>query len=118
MGNFAYIDNQNLYMATSKSEDMPWNVDMKRLRVYLSQKYRCDEAYLFMGAYDQQYSDRYQRLQRQGYVLVFREHSANLKGKKKGNVDTDIVFQMLRDIIEGEEFDKAVLLAMGTTSVS
>ncbi len=108
--NFAYIDNQNLYLSTRKSTN-PWKVDMRRFRVYLQQKYRVSEAYLFMGAYMQEQSELYQRLQRMGYILIFREHSQNLKGKKKGNVDVDIVFQSLRDIIEEEGFDKVVLVS-------
>lgn len=49
-GNFAYIDNQNLYMATHRAED-PWDVDMRRFRVYLREKYNVVNAYLFMGVF-------------------------------------------------------------------
>lgn len=111
MGNIAYIDNQNLYMATRKSKADSWKLDMHRFRTYLLEKYNVTDAYLFMGAYKHEYSDLYQKLQQQGYILVYREHSENLKGKKKGNVDTDIVFQILRDIIEKVPFEKAVLVS-------
>lgn len=47
-GNFAYIDNQNMYMATHRGET-PWDVDMRKLRVYLEEKYNVIQAYLFMG---------------------------------------------------------------------
>ena len=29
IGNFAYIDNQNLYMATQRADD-PWDIDMRK----------------------------------------------------------------------------------------
>lgn len=101
--NIAYIDNQNLYMATRQDED-PWMLDMRKFRVYLREKYRCDTAYLFMGAFELERQDLYLMLQGFGYILVYREHSSNLKGKKKGNVDTDIVFQIMRDVSEKNDF--------------
>lgn len=109
-GNFAYIDNQNLYMATHNAEE-PWDVDMQRFRVYLREKYDVVRAYLFMGAFEYRYQERYLAFQRYGYVLVFREHGENLKGKKKGNVDVDIVFEMMRDLYTSAQMDKAVLVS-------
>ncbi len=32
-------------------------------------------------------------------------------GKKKGNVDTDIVFTIMKSLVEKEEFDKIVLVS-------
>lgn len=70
-----------------------------------------DEAYLFMGAYDPQHQDTYMRFQKYGYILVFREHRINLTGKKKGNVDVDIVFHIMRDLYEDRDYDKVVLVS-------
>ena len=109
-GNFAYIDNQNLYMATHNAEE-PWDVDMRRFRVYLREKYGVVRAYLFMSAFEYRYQERYLAFQRHGYVLVFREHGENLKGKKKGNVDVDVVFEMMRDLYTSPQMDKAVLVS-------
>ena len=36
--NIAFVDGQNLYMATAKKQDNPWEIDMGRFRVYLLQK--------------------------------------------------------------------------------
>lgn len=44
-------------------------------------------------------------------MLVFREHGADLKGKKKGNVDVDIVFEMLRDSFTNPQMQKALLVS-------
>ena len=109
--NIAYIDNQNLYMSTEKHEECPWTLDMKKLRELLLKKYRCEVAYLFMGAYKQDQAQRYAHFQRFGYVLMFREHSKYAQGAKKGNVDTDIVFQVMHDIIEEPDLEKVVLVS-------
>lgn len=99
MSNFAYIDNQNLQIAT-KSADNPWRIDMRRFRVYLREKYDVGTAYLFMGAFDSNKQPLYTMLQEFGYVLVWRLHAMEALGHKKGNVDTDIVFYMMRDCYE------------------
>lgn len=109
-GNFAYIDNQNLYMSTHCSEE-PWDVDMKKFRVYLKEKYNVTKAYLFMGAFDGNRQDLYSTFQQFGYILIFREHGIELKGKKKGNVDVDIVFEMMRDNFANRDMDKAILVS-------
>ena len=97
--NVAYIDNQNLQIAT-KSADEPWRVDMKRFRVYLREKYDVETAYLFMGAFDANKQQLYTMFQDFGYSLVWRLHSMEALGHKKGNVDTDIVFYVMRDCYE------------------
>lgn len=109
-GNFAYIDNQNLYMATHRATE-PWDVDMRRFRVYLREKYNVIRAYLFMGAFEVSLQDLYSRLQDSGYILVFREHGVELKGKKKGNVDVDVVFEIMRDNFTSAQMDKALLVS-------
>ena len=110
MGNIAYIDSQNLHLATKNAPD-PWRVDMKRLRIYLQQKWNVDAAYLFMGAFKLQLQEMYRAFQEFGYVLDFREHSEEMTGKKKGNVDTDIVFSAMKDVYERDDFDKVILIS-------
>ena len=109
-GNFAYIDNQNLYMAT-RSADAPWVMDMRKLRRLLKDKYKVIQAYLFMGAFDMKYQRKYIAFQEMGYILVFREHGIELKGKKKGNVDVDVVFEMMRDNFTSAQMEKAILIS-------
>lgn len=109
-GNFAYIDNQNLYMATHKADE-PWEVDMRKLRKFLHDRYNVVRAYLFMGAFDLKYQERYLAFQDCGYLTVFREHGIELKGKKKGNVDVDVVFEMMRDNFTSVQMEKAILIS-------
>ncbi|MCL2807434.1 MAG: NYN domain-containing protein [Coriobacteriia bacterium] len=106
--NQAFIDGQNLYMNT-KSHG--WKVNLVRFRVYLREKYAVDVAYYFLGAVDDEHQELYESIQRAGFILAFREHNRNMIGKKKGNVDTDIVFTVMEKVAEGEEFDKVVLVS-------
>ena len=109
MKNYAYIDNQNLYMAT-KTSDEPWRIDLKRLRVYLTDRYDCEKVFLFMGAFDKKYAAKYEVFKSFGYHLIYRTHDEVVHSKKKGNVDTDIVFQMMHDF-HHNLFDKAILIS-------
>lgn len=44
------------------------------------------------------------------FIIEFREHSSHLKWKKKWNVDVDIVFEVMKRIIEEKDFNKIVLV--------
>ena len=108
MNNYAYIDNQNLYLATKNAPE-PWTVDMLRFRVYLREKYKVERAYLFMGVYDKKYGARYKFYTECGYELMFRAHVPSTGSPKKGNVDTDVIFQMMHDY-HHNLFDKCLLV--------
>ena len=69
------------------------------------------EAYYFLGFISEDVQDLYERLQKAGFILFFREHSSALKGKKKGNVDCDIVFNVMRKLVENEPFEKAFIVS-------
>lgn len=110
MNNQAFIDGQNLYLGTTTSENA-WKVDLRRLREYLRRKYKVKKAYYFLGCVDDGNQDLYDNIQDAGFILVFRAHSANLATVKKGNVDTDIVFKMMRNYHEDPEIDKFFLIS-------
>lgn len=107
-GNQAFIDGQNLYLGT-KSKG--WAVDHAKFRVYLADKYNVTEAYYFLGFVSEEEQTLYEGLQRAGFILLFREHSSALKGKKKGNVDYDIVFTIMKKLVDKEEFEKVILVS-------
>ncbi|MDD2486945.1 MAG: NYN domain-containing protein [Candidatus Gracilibacteria bacterium] len=106
--NIAFIDGQNLHLGTSSEN---WKVDFNKFRIYLKDKYNIREIYFFLGFLSEDEQDLYTRLQKSGYILVFREHSSEMKGKKKGNVDVDIVFEIMKRIIEEKNFDKIILIS-------
>jgi len=110
--NIAYIDGQNLFMGTNKREPI-WEVDLQKFRVYLKEKYSVDKAYYYLG-YVQDGSTfemLYETIQSAGFILVFREHNSAMKGTKKGNVDADIIFSIMKRLYYQEDFDKVVLVS-------
>lgn len=106
--NIAFIDAQNLHLWTIAEKR---KVDYKKFRVYLKDKFHIDEAYFFLWFLSEEEQDLYGSLQKTWFVIVFREHSAQLKWKKKWNVDVDIVFEVMKKIIEEKDFDKIVLVS-------
>lgn len=107
--NLAFVDGQNLYMGTN-SENPAWKVDLAKLYHYLTKKYSVQKAYYFLGFVDDDNQDLYDSIQEAGFVLKFRKHDSAMMSKKKGNVDTDIVFDVMKRIYKKELFDKIVLV--------
>lgn len=109
--NIAFVDGQNLYMATAKRESEPWKIDLSRLRIYLEQKYGVKNAYYHLGYVKEEYQDLYEDIQKAGFILVFKQHSPAMLGLKKGNVDSDIIFSVMKRLYKKEEFNKVVLVS-------
>ncbi len=109
--NLAFVDGQNLYMNTAKKEGNSWKVDLARFRVYLEKKYNVDKAYYFLGYVQETNQELYEEIQNAGFILVFREHSPAMIGKKKGNVDSDIIFNIMKRLYRQETFNKVILVS-------
>lgn len=107
MNNIAFIDWQNLHLWTSSEN---WKIDFKKFRVYLKDKFQVEEAYYFIWFITEEEQDLYSKLQKAWFIVVFREHSSELKWKKKWNVDVDIVFEIMKRIAENKDFDKIILV--------
>ena len=101
--NFAFIDSQNLNLGI---QSLGWKLDYRRFRIYLKEKYRATIAYLFIG-YIPANQDLYSSLQRDGYVLIFKPTLPDKNGEVKGNVDADLVLQVMVDY---KKYDKAVIV--------
>jgi len=78
--NIALIDGQNLHLGTTSAG---WKVDFARFRIYLRDKFAVEEAYIFLGFLDDENQKLYRQIQKAGFILEFREHNQNMKGKKK-----------------------------------
>ncbi|MAG44801.1 hypothetical protein CL633_02830 [bacterium] len=104
--NFAYIDGANLHKGVVS---LGWNMDYKRFRVWLPEKYGIRTAYLFIGLIPK-YKELYKYLQESGFTLVFKEVVYDGDGKPKGNCDADLVLQATCDTYENK-FDNAVLVS-------
>ncbi|MDR1914148.1 MAG: NYN domain-containing protein [Clostridiales bacterium] len=110
MNNQAFIDAQNLYLGTTKDHPA-WTIDLARFRILLKQRYKVTNARYFIGVYDKKHQGLYSLINNAGYDLVFREHSSSQIGKKKGNVDGDIIFAIMKELVEQEKFDQVVLVS-------
>jgi len=108
MKNLAYIDGQNLHLGTTQDN---WKINYAKLRIYLKEKYSVFEAYYFIGYVSEDQQDLYNNLQKAGFIVLFKEHNKELLAKKKGNVDTDIVFEVMKSLIENSDFDKIILVS-------
>ena len=106
--NIAFIDWQNLHLGLISEG---WNIDMKRFRVFLRDRFWVDEAIYFLGCVSDEEAKLYYNIQKAGFILSFREHSSAMMWTKKWNVDTDIVFDIMRRLYQKEDFDKIILVS-------
>lgn len=102
--NYAFIDSQNLNLGILA---LGWKMDMKRFRVYLSEKYHVDKAFLFIGYLEDQ-KNMYESFTNYGYECIFRPTLKNKNGTTKGNCDAELVLQAM---IEYENYGKAIIVS-------
>ena len=50
-------------------------------------------------------------MQKAGFIVLFKEHNSALKGTKKGNVDTDIIFEIMKNLMDNKNFNKIILVS-------
>ena len=101
--NYAFVDSQNVYRGI---KSLGWEIDWRRFRVYLREKYGVETAYLFIG-YIPEYKEIYGELQKAGFVLIFKPVIYDGDSNPKGNIDADLVLQAMLDY---ENYDKAVIV--------
>lgn len=100
--NYAFIDAHNLYRS---SLHWGWKLDYSKFLKFLQIKYSITTAYLFMG-YRSENNEAYINLQKQGYILVFKD-TTEKEEEIKGNSDVELVLQAL---VEVNHYDKAVIV--------
>ncbi len=108
MNNIAFVDGQNLHLGTTEEN---WKVDFVKFRIYLNDKYNVSEAYYFLGYILENQQDLYNNLQKAGFIVIFKEHHYSSVGKKKGNVDSDIIFEIMKNLLDNSAFSKIVLVS-------
>ncbi len=104
--NHAFIDGANLHRGIKSLE---WELDYKRFRIWLSEKYSASRAYIFIGLISK-YKDLYTHLQEAGFTLIFKEVVFDEAGKAKGNCDADLVLKATQEVYENS-FHKAVIVS-------
>lgn len=123
---YAFIDSQNLNVSTQR---LGWKVDWKKFRQWLTDTYKVEKAYLFIG-YVPEFEEMYQQLHESGYLIVLKptfdmtkvqptaeEKEEKRKDKKegdkedrptKGNVDADLVLWAMKEM---PNYSSAVLVS-------
>jgi uncharacterized LabA/DUF88 family protein len=110
-GHYAFIDGQNLHLWTT-THDPSRKIDYKKFRRYLKEKYNITQAIYFLWYMTEDHNMLYTKLQKAGYIVMFKNHTINMKSDKKWNVDTDMVFHIMRTLIdEAEDFNKIILVS-------
>lgn len=99
-----YIDGNNLYRA---AKELDFNLDYKKFRRWLNQKYKASTIYLFIGLVPGR-TKFYEYLQECGFILVFKQ-TISVEGKIKGNCDAELVLKTVSDFYQ-KNFDKFYLV--------
>ena len=112
---YAFIDSQNLNLGTSKDIYKNkrliykgWKLDFEKFRKYLSDKFRVNKVFLFIG-YIKQNQRLYSKLKQFGYILVFKPTVRDSLGKPKGNIDAELVLYCAK--IEYGNYNKAIIVS-------
>ena len=100
---YAFIDSQNLNLGI---RDQDWELDFKRFRIYLKDKYKVSKAFLFIGFIEKN-QKLYSFLKRSDYHLIFKPTLIS-KHEVKGNVDAELV---LHTMIEYPNYKKAIIVS-------
>ncbi len=104
---YAFIDSQNLNLGIRHAG---WELDFRKFRLYLKNKYGVSKAYLFIGQKAGMES-LYDRLQNMNYHLIFKpttEYKIAGKTVVKGNVDAELVLYAAAKAFS--QYDKAVIV--------
>ena len=101
---YAFIDSQNLNLGV-KSQG--WNLDWRKFRHYLKNKFNVIKAFLFIG-YKPGNEVLYAKLQQYGYIIILKPTLELPNGTVKGNVDAELV---LHTMIEFSNYKRAIIVS-------
>ena len=99
-----YIDGNNLYRS---AKELGFEIDYKKFRGWLRQKYSASNIYLFIGLVPERVKF-YEHLQSCGYILVFKQ-TVSVGEKIKGNCDAELVLKTVSDFYT-KAFSKCILI--------
>ena len=100
---YAFIDSQNLNLGV---RSQGWQLDWRKFRQYLRNKYNVNSAFLFIG-YLPGNEALYTKMQQMGYIVILKPTMELPDGSIKGNVDAELV---LHSMIEFPNYDKAIIV--------
>lgn len=99
-----YIDGNNLYRS---AKGLGFDIDYKKFRGWLRQKYNTNNVYLFIGLVPSR-AKFYGYLQECGFILVFKQ-TVSVGGVIKGNCDAELVLKTVSDFYT-KAFDRCILV--------
>ena len=99
-----YIDGNNLYRS---AKELGFEIDYKKFRGWLRQKYNPEFVYLFIGLVPER-TKFYEYLQKSGYILVFKQ-TVSVGEKIKGNCDAELVLKTVSDFFT-KSFDSCIVI--------
>lgn len=99
-----YIDGNNLYRS---AKELGFDIDYKKFRGWLRQKYNANNVYLFIGLVPERVNF-YEYLQSSGYILVFKQ-TISVGEKIKGNCDAELVLKTVSDFYT-KSFTSCILI--------
>ncbi len=99
-----YIDGNNLYRG---AKELGFDIDYKKFRGWLRQKYNPQNIYLFIGLVPDRVKF-YEYLQECGFILIFKQ-TITVKGVVKGNCDAELVLKTVSDFYT-KSFDSCILI--------
>jgi uncharacterized LabA/DUF88 family protein len=99
-----YIDGNNLYRS---AKELGFDIDYKKFRGWLRQKYNPTNVYLFIGLVPDR-TKFYEYLQECGFILVFKQ-TISVQGIVKGNCDAELVLKTISDFYT-KSFDSCILI--------
>lgn len=108
--NLAFIDGQNLYTGITQIEN-PWKINLKKFRLFLKERYKIEIAYYFIGFFYDENISLYKEIEDAGFMLIFKDHNLSMVGKKKGNIDSDLVFFIMKKLYKKEIPNKIILVS-------
>jgi uncharacterized LabA/DUF88 family protein len=87
-----YIDGNNLHRG---AKSLGFELDYKKFKGWLRQKFDANETYLFIGFVPERASF-YNYLRECGFLLIFKQ-TVSVDGKVKGNCDAELVLKTVSD---------------------
>ena len=100
-----YIDGNNLYRA---ARELGFDIDYKKFRGWLRQKYNAHTIYLFIGLVPDRVKF-YEHLQECGFILIFKQ-TVSVGGVVKGNCDAELVLKVTSDFYT-KAYVKCILIS-------
>ena len=99
-----YIDGNNLHRG---AKELGFEIDYKKFRGWLRQKYNPQHIYLFIGLVPERVKF-YEHLQECGFILIFKQ-TVSIGKTVKGNCDAELVLKTVSDFYT-QSFTSCILI--------